>query len=496
MKLSDLPFDVLCSIVAETDIYDVVSLRQVSRRLRDITYESALWRCIYAASYLPRPHRLPPFQPRQLIERALMKTARASRNIFAKPPVASSFSIPVGRGNTFQLLRGRYLISSSHTEVRCRDLNRTGCSWAAGDDSTCIYAVTHGFSLNHMQCAEVTDREGNRHAFVTINEQRGSNSRIVVFNANVHEEFNIPNFSQLFEYSHSIPPDSSYRTELVVGPNHLFLFAGTDRSNGLLLTFDVHCSLVVTEIIDDTIVEGSTFGIARHALSKTHLIVLRPYTVDEANLSTLSTSTRLEAYPLSDIGRRLTHPLRLSQLQVHEPGDLPSAILCPVSVLRDSVIDSCTGATDIVLHGCYSRASNERQWRPEYVVARVQIPPTSSDEKICAQIQKLDDFAWRAYIPLIFQPSFNGCSRGVYSTVGGLPVLGAYEIVYDETTQQASCRHTPKLLQTRPGAELRCFDSHTGRTCYGYSKYEMVYGPKREFQSASFVNMMEVVDFS
>ncbi|KAF8554425.1 hypothetical protein OG21DRAFT_1095400 [Imleria badia] len=124
----NLPVEMIQHIFSFLTSCEVVRLRQVSKKFRDITHNRALWRVIYANARLLLPRGPFPWQSTQYLERTLLESELISKTWTSQPlkqlsRTSTSWKLEQGRGILWSMVFGRWCIFLHGETIKYRDID-------------------------------------------------------------------------------------------------------------------------------------------------------------------------------------------------------------------------------------------------------------------------------------------------------------------------------------------------------------------------------------
>ncbi|KAF8838228.1 hypothetical protein BDN67DRAFT_107343 [Paxillus ammoniavirescens] len=119
------PVEVICQILGFLSPREIVRLRTVSKQFRDITYDPAIWKSVYANARLPRPPGPFPSQSTQFLEHTLLQSDRLAQTWTSCPVQVISWTLgpKLPSQLKWNVLDGRWLVWRETTQFLCHDLD-------------------------------------------------------------------------------------------------------------------------------------------------------------------------------------------------------------------------------------------------------------------------------------------------------------------------------------------------------------------------------------
>ncbi|KAF9243100.1 hypothetical protein BU15DRAFT_59973 [Melanogaster broomeanus] len=123
----EFPVEVICHILCFMSPREIVRLRRISKQFRDITYDRAVWKSVYANARFPRPPGPFAYQSTQFLEHTLVQSERLAQTWTSQPIKVISRTLVPPRFYSVQpqwtVLSGRWLIWCETTQLLWRDLD-------------------------------------------------------------------------------------------------------------------------------------------------------------------------------------------------------------------------------------------------------------------------------------------------------------------------------------------------------------------------------------
>ncbi|KAH7907858.1 hypothetical protein BJ138DRAFT_431147 [Hygrophoropsis aurantiaca] len=145
--LQNLPPEILCKVISQLPIKSIVLLRQVSKHLRQVTYDRSIWVRAYRASPLVHPEGPFKCQTTQMLESILVRSARLAPNWPPNPTIKPVRTRMLPIQDDASLLCERWLlVTSDRKRIVCYDLDAAATGAGAsmtteGLPCTTLYGV-------------------------------------------------------------------------------------------------------------------------------------------------------------------------------------------------------------------------------------------------------------------------------------------------------------------------------------------------------------------
>ncbi|KAF8554421.1 hypothetical protein OG21DRAFT_1497068 [Imleria badia] len=338
----NLPVELIQHILSFLNPCEVVRLRQVSKRIRDITHNSGLWREIYANVRLLRPLGPVSSESTQSLERDLVRSELVAKTWTSQPLKQHSRALTTWRREkitSWTVVFGRWCIFRQGKIFRCHDIET--------DTRHFLYDATADPEFRFMVRATATGVTGKRVYLLLVDRTY------------------LPKFIKLVEFS--VDNDSFSEPEII---NWFHL--ESHLLNSWLMTDDIHGSapfLVVqrsqpcmvldlhTRCLYKLPVPKHTIDLANElqsslpeyerklftqvVLTRTHVMAVHVYGRSSHGLVRAFVVPESAILPdRTEFGElRLTH-----KLEVAIPTYYPM-----FSLLRNSIVDPVTGSVNIKL---------------------------------------------------------------------------------------------------------------------------------------------------
>ncbi|KAF9237130.1 hypothetical protein BU15DRAFT_76238 [Melanogaster broomeanus] len=175
IRQGDEPVEVICHILSFLSLREIVRLRRTSKQFRDITYDPAIWKTVYANTPLLRPSGPFPYQSAQFLEHTLVQSAKLAQT-WASHPV-KAISRVVGPKTSWDILQwsvlgGKWFIWHETTQILCHDLD-------SGTDSRHILWDGDA-QIVHFDACLIDSVDGQRVYILVVTTQLGQDEQTIL----------------------------------------------------------------------------------------------------------------------------------------------------------------------------------------------------------------------------------------------------------------------------------------------------------------------------
>ncbi|KIJ19575.1 hypothetical protein PAXINDRAFT_96861 [Paxillus involutus ATCC 200175] len=125
-RLVTLPVEVICRILGFLSPREIICLRTISKQFRDITYDSAIWKTVYANACLPHPPGPFPSQSTKFLEHTLLQSERLAQTWTSHPVKVISRVLGPKLSMSqpeWSVLDGKWLVWREETQILCHDFD-------------------------------------------------------------------------------------------------------------------------------------------------------------------------------------------------------------------------------------------------------------------------------------------------------------------------------------------------------------------------------------
>ncbi|KAH7909924.1 hypothetical protein BJ138DRAFT_167560 [Hygrophoropsis aurantiaca] len=189
--LQNLPFEILCKIIAHLPTINILTLRQVSKYLNQVTHDRLIWAHAYRTSSLVRPQGPFAWQTAHVLESSLVQSTRLSSNWPPNPNAAPIRSHTTSINELkwhFHILCGRWLLmKAKNTQILWYDLDRTDNSETEESYSILYKSPDKSIIIEDFHCESTSpgERSGledrNSLAFLVMVESTGEVPVVISF---------------------------------------------------------------------------------------------------------------------------------------------------------------------------------------------------------------------------------------------------------------------------------------------------------------------------